>query len=364
MACLKAAPIPAARAWQSGIDPLPAMVETSSAMQKQTIIVAGAGITGLWQALTLARRGHRVRLIERSTLPFADAASRFAGAMLAPYCETETAAPVVLDLGLKSIALWRACFPATVMQGTLVVAAARDKGEIAHYARLTQGHRRIGAAAIAELEPDLAERFDQGLFYAEEGHVEPLPALHFLLEEAQRAGVEVVFGKDWQPAADTDADLLVDCRGLAARHELTGLRGVRGERLIVRSRELALRRPVRLLHPRHPLYIVPWGKGLHMLGATVIESDDSGPITVRSALELLGTAYALNPAFGEAEIVDAAAGVRPALPDNVPKIIARGRTLYVNGLFRHGFLLAPALSVLVADYLAGDAIDNRVFEIG
>ena len=94
---------------------------------------------------------------------------------------------------------------------------------------------------------------------------------------------------------------------------------------------------MRLLHPRHPVYVVPWGDGLLMIGATVIESDDAGPITVRSALELLGMAYALHPAFGEAEIVEAGAGVRPAFPDNVPRIIARGRTIHVNGLYRHGF---------------------------
>jgi glycine oxidase len=332
-------------------------------MHKPKITVVGAGITGLWQALTLARRGHRVCLLERATVPFSEAASRFAGAMLAPYCETETAAPVVLDLGLKSIALWRQSFPATVLNGTLVLAAARDKSEIAHFARLTQAHRRLDAAGIEDLEPDLDARFDQGLFYAEEGHLEPLAAMRFLLEEARRAGVEVSFGTEWSAATGDTADFVVDCRGWAARQELSELRGVRGERLIVRSREVNLRRPVRLLHPRHPLYVVPWGEGLYMLGATVIESDDAGPITVRSALELLGTAYALHPAFGEAEILDAGAAVRPALPDNVPKIIVRGQRLYVNGLFRHGFLLAPALAVLLADYVATGAIDNRVFQL-
>src|SRR5262245_31037983 len=94
-------------------------------------------------------------------------------------------------------------------------------------------------------------------------------------------------------------DILVDCRGTGARGELSNLRGVRGERLVLRSREIAFGRPVRLLHPRHPLYVVPWGDGLFMLGATVIESDDDGPVTVRSALELLGSVYALHPAFAE-----------------------------------------------------------------
>ena len=84
---------------------------------------------------------------------------------------------------------------------------------------------------------------------------------------------------------------------------------------------------------------------------------------MRSVLELLGSAYALHPAFGEAEIVDMGAGVRPSFPDNIPKIVVRGRTLHVNGLYRHGFLLAPALAELAAAYLETGAIDNRVFVV-
>ena len=63
-------------------------------MSSRSIDVVGAGILGLWQALTLARAGHRVRLIEASAAPFAAAQSRFAGAMLAPWCEAEAAEPV------------------------------------------------------------------------------------------------------------------------------------------------------------------------------------------------------------------------------------------------------------------------------
>ena len=167
---------------------------------------------------------------------------------------------------------------------------------------------------------------------------------------------------EW-PDAAAQTDIVIDCRGIGARGELADLRGVRGERLVLRTREIGFSRPVRLLHPRHPIYVVPWGDGLFMLGATVIESDDAGPVTVRSALELLGSAYALHPAFAEAEIVEMGAGVRPAFADNVPRIVVRGRTIHVNGLFRHGFLLAPALGKPVADYLETGAVDNRVFVV-
>jgi glycine oxidase len=72
-------------------------------------------------------------------------------------------------------------------------------------------------------------------------------------------------------------------------------------------------------------------------------------ISVRSMLELLTSAYALHPAFGEAEIVEIGTGVRPAFPDNLPRIRRIGSALYVNGLYRHGFLVAPALARRVAD---------------
>jgi glycine oxidase len=93
-----------------------------------------------------------------------------------------------------------------------------------------------------------------------------------------------------------------------------------------------------------------------MVGATVLESEDWGPATVRSALELLGAAYALSPSFGEAEIVDIGAGVRPAFPDNVPRVIVAegGRVIHVNGAFRHGFLLAPVLAEAVVSALTGE----------
>jgi glycine oxidase len=136
---------------------------------------------------------------------------------------------------------------------------------------------------------------------------------------------------------------------------------VRGERIVIRSREVKLERAVRLLHPRFPLYAVPWGDGLYMIGATVIESEETGPVTLRSALDLLSAAYALDPAFAEAEIVRQGAGARPAFPDNRPRIIVTKGYIYVNGLYRHGFLLAPALAELVAGYLETGAMHPEVF---
>ena len=181
------------------------------------------------------------------------------------------------------------------------------------------------------------------LFYPDEGHVEPrrvLPELHARIEAA---GGTIKFDSD-ADAEDLDG-IVIDCRGLAARDEQPELRGVKGEMIIVETGEVELSRPVRLIHPRWPLYVIPRGDNQFMLGATSIEAEDTG-VSVRSALELLGAAYAVHPAFAEARIVEFGSGLRPAFPDNLPRITVGKNKIAVNGLYRHGFLLAPALAEL------------------
>ena len=64
-------------------------------MEKHSLIVVGGGIFGLWQAFELVRRGHRVTLHEALAESATGASSRIAGAMLAPYCESEAAEPIL-----------------------------------------------------------------------------------------------------------------------------------------------------------------------------------------------------------------------------------------------------------------------------
>lgn len=333
-------------------------------MAKPSVTIVGAGVLGLWQAYELARRGFAVTVREAAPADHAGASSRYAGAMLAPYCEAEAAEPIVEQLGLVAIERWRASCPGVTRSGTLVVAAARDQGELKRFAAMTRGHRPVDEPALAELEPDLAGRFARGLHYPDEAHLAPRPALAFLARETERLGGAIHYAapvaEPLQLAAAA-GEAVIDCRGLAARDALPRLRGVRGEMAIVHAPDVALKRPVRLLHPRFPLYVVPWGEARYMIGATVIESEDMGAVTVRSALDLLGTLFALHPGFAEARVVELGAGVRPAFPDNVPRIVAEGRVIRVNGAYRHGFLLAPVLAEAVADRLEHGRSDHPLF---
>jgi glycine oxidase len=323
------------------------------------VSVIGAGIAGAWQALLFAQAGRAVTLHERSDAAMTQSTSYWAGGMLAPYCEAEGSEPVIVRLGIRSLGLWREHFPDTPFNGSLVVAHARDRADFERFARLTTGHRRLDARGVSEIEPSLEGRFREGLFYADEGHVEPRRILPELHARIAAAGGAIQFNSEAEPE-DIDG-IVIDCRGLAARDTQGQLRGVKGEIILIETDEVELSRPVRLIHPRWPLYVIPRGHNRFMLGATTIESEDNG-VSVRSALELLGAAYAVHPAFAEARIVEFGSGLRPAYPDNLPRIAVHNDKIAVNGLYRHGFLLAPALAELTLGYVERGVIDNEVMQ--
>jgi glycine oxidase len=332
---------------------------STSSRGESPVSVIGAGIAGAWQALLFAKAGHAVTLVERSDAGMTEATSHWAGGMLAPYCEREASEPVITRLGIRSLDLWREHFPDTPFHGSLVVSHPRDRADFERFAKLTSNHRRLDAEAVSELEPSLDGRFRDALFFPEEGHVEPRAVLPQLHARVAAAGGAIHFGSERRPG-ETDG-IVIDCRGLFARDTQPNLRGVKGEMVIVETDEIVLSRPVRLIHPRWPLYIIPRAGNQFMIGATSIEREDDG-VSVRSALELLSAAYAVHPAFGEARIVEIGSGLRPAFPDNLPRIAIHDRKIAVNGLYRHGFLLAPALAELTLGYVERGVIDNEVMQ--
>ncbi len=307
-------------------------------------VVIGAGIAGLACALELAERGAAVEVYERSARLGAPACSWFAGGMLAPWCERENSEPLIAQLGMESIPWWQRHFEGTVLTGTLVVAHPRDTAELAQFGRRTERFATLSGAAVGTLEPDLAGRFDRALYFADEGHLDPRAALAALAGRLATLGVAIHFSRTPGAAELGRARAVLDCTGMAAAGVLPGLRGVKGEMLVLQLKGLALQRPVRVLHPRLPVYVVPRGGHTFMVGATLLESDDGERITARSMLELLAAAYALHPAFGEAHVLEIGTAVRAAFPDNLPRLTVRGSTVFVNGLYRHGFLIAPAMA--------------------
>lgn len=370
-----------------------------TAVQSFDVAILGAGLAGRLSAWLLVRAGVRVALVERGGPDGSGSAAHVAAAMLAPLAESAIAERRIVDLGIASLDLWRTWLqelpePVFFQQdGTMVVWHARDRGELSLFTSrmravappelVQQRLRALDGRGVAEVEPELAGRFTQGLLLLGEGQLDNRGALRALLSCAIAEGLHCVWevgeiDADALPRLGIRADVVLDCRGLGARAawpaesaagravSMPGLRGLRGEVVRVHAPDVKLHRPVRLLHPRYPIYIAPKPDDLYVIGATELESEDESPMSVRSALELLSAAHSLHPAFGEARVLELNVQRRPTRPDHLPaiRVDQQARVVRVNGLYRHGWMISPAVTEaaceVVRALLAGDPAAHAV----
>lgn len=336
-------------------------------------VVLGAGLMGRLLACTLARIGHRVQVHEALGPDGQGSAARVAAAMLAPLAESAITEMPVVRMGHHSLTRWPqliATLPEPVFfqqNGTLVLWHRQDAAEAKRFEDLllrTQDQcpqlpatQRLDAQGLQSCEPGLAQRFNQALYLPGEGQLDNRQLLAALLQGMHQQGVEVRWNSpcspdDFQPGQAVQPDWVFDCRGLGAREHWSQLRGVRGEVLRLHAPEVTLQRPTRLIHPRYPIYIAPKENSVFVVGATEIETEDLSAVSVRSTLELLSAAYTVHSGFAEARILEASTQARPTLVDNLPTIRFWGeRCLQINGLYRHGFLISPALLDVVLEWI-------------
>ncbi len=335
------------------------------------IAILGAGLMGRLLACQLARDGHVLEMYDPGGPDANLSAARAAAAMLAPLAESAVTELPVVQMGIHALRRWPellAQLDAPVFfqqQGTMVIWHRQDAAEADRFTRqldatqfaLPQLPRaqRLDAQGLAALEPSLGNRFPRGLYLPGEGQLDNHQLLAALLQQLQTAKVTMHWGQsrapsDFSPGQSGQPDWVFDCRGLGAHTPWTALRGVRGEIVTLHAPEVTLSRPTRLIHPRYPIYIAPKENGIFRVGATEIESDDRSPISVRSTLELLSAAYSVDSGFAEARVLELVTQCRPTLPDNLPAIRRLGdRVLQINGLYRHGYLIAPAVLDVVME---------------
>ena len=320
------------------------------------IAVVGFGLVGRLAALGLSKL-HHVTVFEASDEHTQNSAGKVAAAMLAPLAESVLCEADLAIIGLNSLKRWPEIISELEgdvffqQQGTLVVAHQQDKGDLQSFTQRIKpiaGHcaQVLNAQQIAKLEPELANRFNQGVFLPCEGQIDNQAFYKASFSMLNKRKVKFVFNQRVSikngEINNRAFDYIIDCRGLGAKADKP-LRGVRGEVARLQAPEVNLTRPVRLMHPRYPIYIAPKPNNEYVIGATEIESDDGGPATVRSTLELLSAAYTVHSGFAEARLLNIQTGLRPAFSDNRPVVLKKGNVISINGLYRHGYMLAPAL---------------------
>ncbi len=361
--------------------------------KKPPIAILGAGLMGRMLAISLMD-DYQVFLFDKDSKEGKLSAAYLAAAMLAPLAESADCSKEIMHLGDMALELWPAFLkrldtPVFFQQkGSLIVAFEQDKSDLKQFkSRLKgNGYKVISDSEMQALEPGLNQYFKSGLYLPNEGQLDNRQLLNatattlndsdvFWFDSTAVESTVSGFQVEGQPLEsflkehinlnsnlniDAQFDWILDCRGLGSQADAvlnedacdatsnitsrtSKLRGVRGEVARIRAPGVHLTRPIRLMHPRYPIYIAPKGDGLFVVGATQIESEDSRNPTVRSTLELLSACFSVHSGFAEAEILGIESGLRPAYLDNEPKIIVKDRQISVNGLFRHGYLLAPVM---------------------
>lgn len=340
----------------------------SSSFAKGKYAIVGAGLIGRLLAVALAKRGATVELFEKGGPDAMESPARIAAAMLAPLAESAITEDNVVRMGIHSLPRWKQLIaelakPVYFQQdGTLILWHRQDASDAERFAsHLERNCERntalskplhLDGQSLAEIEPSVSERFSQGLYLPNEGQLDNRQLLEALLVELNLMKVYCHWHESVDPAQlrhdKNRFDWVIDCRGLGAKEASNHLRGVRGEVIRLHAPEVKLRRPTRLIHPRYPIYIAPKEDDIYVVGATEIESEDLSPMSVRSAMELLSAVYTVHSGFAEARILEMATQCRPTLKDNLPEIRVeqsadQAGLMMINGLYRHGFMISPAV---------------------
>jgi glycine oxidase len=349
------------------------------------IAIVGAGLIGRLLAVELSKQPINVTLYEQDNLTnlddqFASAAAFTAAGMIAPISETIDSDIDTFHLGATSIKLWPSIVEHLKTQhqqhvefqtnGSLIIAHPQDQAELDFFKLNTERlsrhcdaqYQSVDSTQIHALEPDLANTFKQGLFLADEAQIDNRQLMTSLLIACRQQNVSIIDNTAVQTCNNSiiskstkqEYDLVFDCRGYGAKQQIMNLRGVRGEVLRVTCDEFSLSRPVRLMHPRYQLYLAPKPNNHFVIGATQIESEDQSPFSLQSMMELCSALYSISPAFAEARIIEQNTNLRPALANNKPCINVSDKCISINGLFRHGYLIAPAIIQSVMHWLKGE----------
>ena len=347
---------------------------------------------GRMLAVALAKRGAQVDLFEKGNSDADLSPARIAAAMLAPLAESAITEDNVVRMGIHSLPRWKQLIvelstPVFFQQdGTLILWHRQDVSDAerftAHLERNSRNNKQLAAPqkldsqSLRDIEPSVADRFTQGLYLPNEGQLDNRQLLDALLIELSHLQVYCHWNTEANPdelRKEISYQAVIDCRGTGAKNAWMSnsgntLRGVRGEVVRLYAPEVKLKRPTRLIHPRYPIYIAPKENDIYVVGATEIESDDLSQMSVRSAMELLSAVYTVHSGFAEARILEMATQCRPTLKNNLPEIRTlkeKGLTdlIMINGLYRHGFMIAPAILDCTLELLE-QGESNTALELG
>ena len=328
------------------------------------VLVVGAGAVGCAVAAQLADRGLEV-VLAGGRGP--QTASRVAAGMVAPSSEatldpeSRDAGPI-LDAGAAAWPAFAARFGISLRRCGGLLLRAPDAAD----AGLEEPGAPISLADARRAAPFLEAWAGDIRWLAGESAVDPAQAL-----AALEAGVLAGGGRRVAGPVECDADGAWQHAGGRIRPRRTVIAaGYASRGLSHGPAELSVLQPIRgqilqgapgqvpALAPfvRGPgAYVAPQADGSGMIGATMDAGVGDLAASERDTRRLLSALSAFAPGLA-AQPMTARVGIRATTPDALPLVgpSSSPGVLLATGLRRNGWLLAPLVAGMIADYLAGE----------
>jgi glycine oxidase len=346
------------------------------------VIIVGGGVIGVSIALELAAEKLGVIVLDRQQ-PAREASWAAAG-MLSPGPDSPDALPLV-PLAKESMRLYPE-FIAAIEQLSgkstgfarkgVIEAFTAPNGEserdkmVAQYQTLELTIEPIATDVARKAEPALGPAVRAAAWLPEEATLDPRMLMDALLTAAGNRGVEIY--------ADSPVDSMIldgnHCTGVVTRGmnisakcivvaagcfsgaidwlgRYAPTRPIRGQLLALESKSLPLGRTLR----SNKAYLVPRPNGRIIAGSTLEDAGFEKHVTPAGVRKILDGILELAPAFANAQLADAWAGLRPGTPDHLPILGPTDiRGLYIaTGHYRNGILLAPATAKLFSRWILG-----------
>ena len=358
------------------------------------VVVIGAGVIGCAVAYELARRGARVRVLDRRDV--AQGATQASAGILAPFVEAHEGS-VLLELGGRSLERYDEFVARVVEDSSVAVQYARNGTLEVAFDRSALGRldalgRALAARgvpaecldgkAVREAEPQLSEKACGGVLVPSHGFVGARDLTAALRRGAAAHGVTFETAVTVVRITSGSAGLRVETPGDPIECDRVVMAAGSWSGQIEVEGEIALPvRPVRgqllnLAWPASPLtrvvwsercYLVPWTDGTVLAGATIEDVGFDERATVAGVRQLIDAVSEVTPQARNAWFKEVRVGLRPATPDNLPVIGASTRVpglVYATGHYRSGMLLAPLTAQLVCDLILDGARDPALDQTG
>ncbi|MDQ0215499.1 glycine oxidase [Oikeobacillus pervagus] len=355
-------------------------------MMMYDILVIGGGVIGCSIAYHLAKKGHRIAIVERGEL--GQEASSAAGGMLGSQNEFDEEHPL-FPLAQKS----RQMYPnlqaelkeltgidiELVQEGLLKMASSSKDLEAIHrqYQFLSSRNPHITWCErddLLQMETNLSEEVEAGIYIPEDGQVsapklskalatackkmsvsiyERTEAIDMIIQNEKVVGVKTnhheLFGHQTIIASGAWSNQLLKKTGRSIP-----MIPVKGECYSVICDQPLIRKT---LFNVNGCYIVPKSENRLLIGATSTPHCDQHHVSVAGLHSLIIQATAMLPKIKESTFERAWAGIRPQTGDGMPYMGEHPEleNLYIcTGHYRNGILLTPITGKLFSDYITGN----------